>query len=89
MGPYIAIAVIAMSVGLILCVPAGLTLWSVLGESHFLLRLAGLLVCIGLVGVFIANDARANQLPEKCVLLFLLLFSASCYWLCPSVGSVS
>lgn len=81
MGSYIAISVIAMSVGLIICVPVGLTLWSVLGESHFLVRLLGLLACIGLVGSFFANDARANQLPEKGVLVFILLLLLSGFWL--------
>lgn len=81
MSTYVAISVIAMAVGLVLCVPVGLTLWSVLGESHFLVRLAGLLACIGLVGSFFADDARANQLSEKGALLFMLLLLAGSFWL--------
>ncbi len=81
MSTYLAVTVVAMAVGLFLCVPAGLTLWAVLGESHFAIRLAGLLACIGLIGAFLANNAPPKQLSQYCALLLVFLFLGSSIWL--------
>jgi hypothetical protein len=80
MGELLFVIVIGSFIGLLVCVPTAVTLWAVLGETHFLFRLAGLLFSISAVGAFAANNLTGHDAIEKCGLAVWLLFLAACLW---------
>ena len=80
MGEALFVIVIAAFIGLLVCVPTAVALWAVLGDAHFIIRLAGLLLCIGVVGAFAANNLSGQDAMEKCGLAAWLLFLAACIW---------
>ncbi len=71
------------TVGLIVCVPTAVALWAVLGQAHFLIRLAGMLCCIGIVGAFFANSPTGTRLADKCGICAMILFLGLSFWAFP------